>query len=155
MLLTFAITSRRDAPGSPSRAQSSSHDPVGHDLLGHTLIGHDVIVSSSAPTCCRARALRGRATLSTSRIAVTAGGRRVPIFALLNAKAAIVMGERRNGMLARAARRGRKKIRADCVIARPARPRPHSVPIVRQSRLRGRSSAPVRQRHWHRGEART
>jgi hypothetical protein len=54
----------------------------------------------------------GRATLSAGRIAVTAGRRRAMIFAPWDAQEAIVIGARRCGTLARAARalaRGRKR----------------------------------------------
>lgn len=83
--------------------------PSGHDPLEHNAIGHVLM----RPTCdgvligrvsCRVDDLKSHGTLSSGRIAVTAGARRERIFARPNARATIVMGVRRCDMLARGAR---------------------------------------------------
>jgi len=77
---------------------------MGHNSIGHALMGPRCDGVLIGPVSGRAHDLMGPGTLSSSRIAVTAGRRRVMIFAQPNARATIVMGVGRGDMLARGAR---------------------------------------------------
>jgi hypothetical protein len=103
MSLALAITSSRDVSGH-RLGWPSGHDPLEHNAIGHVLMRPRCDGVLIGRVSCRVDDLKSHGTLSSGRIAVTAGARRERIFARPNARATIVMGVRRCDMLARGAR---------------------------------------------------